>query len=151
MIRETEMKLLSRLQPLALLALRWALSLIFIYHGYPKLVRPTDAMRDFFTSHGFPGYFLGLAGILETFGALLFFVGLFTQPAALVLACEMAVAIWKVHSMHGIMAVKEYEFPLSLAAACLVLGTVGAGVFSLDHLVFGEGIKRKRFARNSKE
>ena len=72
------MKFLSGLQPLALLALRWVLSLIFIYHGYPKLAHPTDAMRDFFTSHGFPGYFLGFAGMLESFGALLFFVGLFT-------------------------------------------------------------------------
>ena len=30
-----EMKFLSGLQPLALLILRCALSLIFIYHGYP--------------------------------------------------------------------------------------------------------------------
>ena len=80
------MKFLSGLQPLALLILRWALSLIFIYHGYPKLVHPTDAMRDFFTSHGFPGYFLSLAGILESFGALLLFLGLFTRPTALLLA-----------------------------------------------------------------
>jgi len=145
------MKFLSRLQPLALLTLRWALSLIFIYHGYPKLAHPTDAMRDFFTSHGFPAYFLGLAGILESFGALLFFVGLFTRSAALVLAGEMAIAIWKVHSTHGIMSVKDYEFPLSLAAACVILGTIGAGSFSLDHLIFGEGAKKKRAARSGKE
>jgi putative oxidoreductase len=148
---ETNMKFLSGLQPLALLALRWTLSLIFIYHGYPKLAHPTDAMRDFFTSHGFPGYFLGLAGILESFGSLLLFVGLFTRPAALLLASEMAIAIWKVHSTHGIMAVKDYEFPLTLAAACLALGTIGAGVFSLDHLIVGEGGKKRRFARSSKE
>lgn len=145
------MRFLSGLQPLALLALRWALSLIFIYHGYPKLVHPTDAMRDFFTSHGFPGYFLGLAGILESFGALLLFVGLFTRPAAFVLAIEMAIAMWKVHSAHGILAVKDYEFPFALAAACLVLGTIGAGVFSLDHLVFGEAGKKRRVAKGNKE
>lgn len=145
------MKFLSGLQPLALLVLRWALSLIFIYHGYPKLAHPSDAMRDFFTSHGFPAYFLGLAGILESFGALLFFAGLFTRPAALVLAGEMAIAIWKVHSGHGIMAVKEYEFPLSLAAACVVLGTIGAGTLSLDRLIFGEAGKKRRFTRSGKE
>ena len=145
------MKFLSRLQALALLTLRWALSLIFIYHGYPKLAHPTDAMRDFFTSHGFPAYFLGLAGILESFGALLFFVGLFTRPAALVLAAEMAIAIGKVHSTHGIMSVKDYEFPLSLAAACVILGTIGAGSLSLDHLIFGEGAKKKRAAKSGKE
>jgi len=145
------MKFLSGLQPLALLVLRWALSLIFIYHGYPKLAHPTDAMRDFFTSYGFPAYFLGLAGILESFGALLFFAGLFTRPAALLLATEMAIAIWKVHSAHGIMAVKEYEFPLSLAAACVVLGTIGAGAISLDHLVFGEAGKKRRVTKSTRE
>ena len=145
------MKFLSGLQPLALLALRWVLSLIFIYHGYPKLAHPTDAMRDFFTSHGFPGYFLGLAGILESFGALLFFVGLFTRPAALVLAAEMAIAIWKVHSTHGIMSVRDYEFPLSLAAACVVLGTIGAGAFSLDHMIFGEAGKKRRATKSSRD
>jgi len=145
------MRFLSGLQPFALLALRWVLSLIFIYHGYPKLARPTDAMRDFFTSHGFPGYFLGLAGILESFGALLFFVGLFTRPAALVLAGEMAIAIWKVHSTHGIMSVKDYEFPLSLAAACVVLGTIGAGAFSLDHMIFGEARKKRRATKSSRD
>jgi putative oxidoreductase len=146
------MKFLSGLQPLALLILRCALSLIFIYHGYPKLVHPTDAMRDFFTSHGFPGYFLSLAGILESFGALLLFLGLFTRPAALLLAGEMAIAIWKVHSTHGILSVKDYEFPLSLAAACLVLGTIGAGSFSVDHVVLGEGRgKKRRLPKSSKE
>lgn len=147
-----EMKFLSGLQPLALLILRCALSLIFIYHGYPKLVHPTDAMRDFFTSHGFPGYFLSLAGILESFGALLLFLGLFTRPAALLLAGEMAIAIWKVHSTHGILSVKDYEFPLSLAAACVVLGTIGAGSFSVDHVVLGEGRgKKRRLPKSSKE
>jgi len=147
-----EMKFLSGLQPLALLILRCALGLIFIYHGYPKLVHPTDAMRDFFTSHGFPAYFLSLAGILESFGALLLFLGLFTRPAALLLAGEMAIAIWKVHSTHGILSVKDYEFPLSLAAACVVLGTIGAGSFSVDHVVLGEGRgKKRRLPKSSKE
>jgi putative oxidoreductase len=145
------MKFLSGLQPLALLALRWVLSLIFIYHGYPKLAHPTDAMRDFFTSHGFPGYFLGFAGMLESFGALLFFVGLFTRPAALVLAAEMAIAIGKVHSTHGIMSVRDYEFPLSLAAACVVLGTIGAGAFSLDYMIFGEAGKKRRATKSGRD
>jgi putative oxidoreductase len=145
------MKFLKGLEPLALLALRGVLGLIFVYHGYPKLVHPSDAMRDFFVSHGFPGYFLGVAGILECFGALLLFAGLFTRPAALLLAIEMGVAIWKVHSAHGIMAVKDFEFPLAVCAGCLVLATIGAGAVSLDHLVFGEEGKRRRAARSTKE
>ena len=143
------MKFLSGLQPVALLVLRLALSLVFIYHGYPKLVHPTEGMREFFVMHGFPGYFLGLSGILECFGALLLFVGLYTRPAALLLGIEMAVAIWRVHSGHGIMSVKDYEFPLVMGTACLVLGAIGAGLISLDHLLFDESGKKRRSTKNS--
>ena len=145
------MKFMKGLEPLALLVLRVVLGVIFLYHGYPKLVHPTDAMHEFFVSHGFPGYFLGVSGILECFGALLLFAGLFTRPAALLLAGEMAVAIWKVHSTHGIMVVRDFEFPLALAAGCFALAKIGAGLVSLDHLVFGEGGKGRRASRSSKD
>jgi putative oxidoreductase len=80
-----------------------------------------------------------ISGILETFGGGSFLLGLFTRPAALLLAIEMCVAIWKVHSLHGIYAVRDYEFPLALAGACFVLATVGAGLISLDHPIFERG------------
>ena len=145
------MKFMKSLEPLGLLALRFVLGLIFLYHGYPKLIHPTEAMRDFFLSHGLPGYLLSVAGILECFGSVLLFLGLFTRPAALLLTIEMSVAIWKVHSAHGFMAVKEYEFPLALAAGCFVLATVGAGVLSSDHAVFGDSGKSRRVSKSSKD
>jgi len=143
------MKFLRSFEPLSLLALRLVLALIFVYHGYPKLTHPTEQMREFFTSHGLPAYFVGLAGIIECFGALLLAIGLFTRPAALVLVAEMVVAIAKVHSAHGLIAVKDYEFPLTLAAACFVLATVGAGLVSADHVVFGEGAKKRRATKST--
>jgi len=145
------MKFMKGLEPLALVILRVALGLIFLYHGYPKLVHPNEGMRSFFVSHGFPGYFLSISGILECFGSLLLFIGLFTRPAALFLAIEMSVAIWKVHSVHGIMSVKDYEFPLAVAAGCFALATIGAGMVSVDHLLFGEGGKVRRAAKGSKD
>ena len=145
------MKFLRGLQPLALLASRLALGLIFLVHGFPKLAHPNDAMHQFFVAHGFPAYFLSVSGILECFGSLLLFAGLFTRPAALLLAMEMAIAIWKVHSTHGIMAVRDYEFPLSVGVGCFVLATIGAGLLSLDHLIFGEDAKRRRATRSSND
>jgi putative oxidoreductase len=145
------MKSLDGLRPLGLLVLRAALGLIFLYHGYPKLVHADPGTRTVFMQHGFPGYFVGLAGILECFGALLLFLGLFTRPAALVLAGEMAVAIWKVHSGQGILVVKSYEFPMVVGAACFALATVGAGLASLDHLIFGDARKRRRNTKSGKE
>jgi putative oxidoreductase len=143
------MKFLRSFEPFSLLILRLAVALIFVYHGYPKLTHPNEQMREFFTSHGFPSYFLGLAGIIECFGALLLSIGLFTRPAALVLAGEMAVAIAKVHSVHGILSVRDYEFPLALAAACLTLATIGAGAISADHVVFGDAAKKRRKAKSA--
>src|SRR5271154_972877 len=118
------MKFLDGLRLLGLFVLRAALGIIFLYHGYPKLVHADPGLRAAFVQHGLPAYFVGLAGVLGTFWAVL----LFTRPAALVLAVEMAVAIWKVHSGHGIMVVKEYEFPMVVGAACFALATVGAGL-----------------------
>jgi putative oxidoreductase len=146
------MKFLSGLQPLGLVVLRLALALIFIYHGYPKLVHPAPEMREFFVQHGLPGYLVSVAGILECFGSLLLFLGLFTRPLALLLAIEMGIAIWKVHSAHGALVVREYEFPLAVGAACFALATVGAGLFSMDHMVWGEGgKKRSSSVKRSKE
>ncbi len=145
------MKFLNGLQPLGLAILRVALALIFVFHGYPKLVRADAGMREFFMQHGLPGYFVGLAGIIECVGGGLLLVGLFTRPAALLLAVEMGVAIWKVKSVHGVMAVNEYQFELALAAACVAFATVGAGVLSVDHLVFGEDGKKRRSTRNERE
>jgi len=146
------MKLLNTLQPLSLFLLRAALALIFIYHGYPKLVHANEGMREFFMLHGLPAYFVSFAGILECFGSLLLFTGLFTRVAAFLLTVEMAVAIWKVHSIHGAMAVKEYEFPLVVAAACFALATVGAGSLSVDSLFLGDsGTKRRKSTKNSRD
>jgi putative oxidoreductase len=146
------MKFMSSLQPLGLLVLRLALALIFVYHGYPKLAHADGGMREFFVQHGLPAYFVSVSGILECFGSLLLCVGLFTRPTVLLLAGEMAVAIWKVHSSLGGLVVKEYEFPLIVAAACFALATIGAGAISLDYLLLGDdGGKKRRSSKKSKD
>jgi putative oxidoreductase len=145
------MKSPNALQPLGLVILRLALALIFVFHGYPKLVRADANMHEFFIQHGFPGYFVGLAGILECLGGGLLVIGLFTRPVALMLAIEMAIVIWKVKSGHGVMAVSDYQLELALGAASAALATVGAGLLSMDHLIFGEGGNRRRAAKSSKD
>jgi uncharacterized membrane protein YphA (DoxX/SURF4 family) len=76
-------------------------------------------------------------------------LGLFTRGAALLLAIEMGVAIWKVHSAGGIYAVRDYEFPLVVLAGSFALATVGAGLLSLDHPLF-EGGRKSRPPKFSK-
>jgi len=134
------LKSFSSLQPVGLLLLRAALAVIFIHHGYPQLIHTASA-RGFYLQHGMPAYFAYVCGVLEVFGGGLLILGLFTQVAALLLAIEMSVLIWKAYSSGGYLAVHEYEFPLSLAAACFALATVGAGLVSIDYLLLGGGSK----------
>ena len=127
----------DKLRPLALLLLRLGLGIIFVYHGFPKLFTHThEALREF-PRMGFPSYFVYVAGIVEFFGGCLLIVGLFTRIAALLIAGEMAIAIWRVPLPHGgVMAVSNYQFPLALAVAAFTLVAVGAGAVSLDRAIF---------------
>ncbi len=86
---------------------------------------------------GFPSYLAYVAGGLEVFGGLLLVVGLFTRLAGLLLAGEMAVAMWRVHMPQGpIWRVTNYDLPLALAVGAFALAALGAGALSLDHAVF---------------
>lgn len=133
------MRSLNSLQPLGLLFLRLSLALVFFTHGYPKLAHSGTATQGFFIQHGMPGYFVYVAGVLEVFGGILLALGLFTRGAALLLTIEMGVAIWKVHSSSGYLAVHDYEFPLAMLAGSFALVTVGAGMLSLDYPLFESG------------
>jgi putative oxidoreductase len=130
------MKKLEMLKPLALLLLRIVLGLIFISHGFPKLAHAQQWTQNF-AHMGFPGYFAYIAGVLEVFGGAILILGIFTRIAGLLLAIEMAIAVVKVH---GLLAnpshVHSYEFPLTLCVAAFVLATVGAGLISIDRVLF---------------
>ena len=130
------MESLEKLKPLALLLLRLALGVIFLYHGLPKLTHSQQWVQNF-RHMGFPGYFAYISGVLEVFGGALLIVGLFTRIAGILLAVEMAIALAKVHGLLTHPAsVHVYEFPLSLCAGAFVLATVGAGLISLDQMLF---------------
>lgn len=142
------MQSLERLKPLALLTLRVAMGIIFVHYGYPKLfMHPRNSMI-WFTQHGFPGYFAYISGVVELFGGLMLIAGLFTRVAGLLLACEMAVALWRVHGLlSDPLAVQNYQFPLMMGVAAFALAAVGAGGISFDHLFFRGARKSARPAK----
>ncbi|MGH9638421.1 MAG: DoxX family protein [Candidatus Acidiferrales bacterium] len=142
------MRSLERLKPLGLLILRVAVGVIFIHYGYPKLFVHPRSTVEWFAHHGFPGYFGYLSGVLELFGGLMLIAGLFTRIAGLLLAVEMAVALWRVHGLlSNPLAVQNYQFPLMMGVAAFALATVGAGVISLDQIFFREARKPARQAK----
>jgi putative oxidoreductase len=127
------MQSLEKLKPFALLLLRVVLGVIFIFHGYPKLVHAQQWVQNF-RHMGFPGYFAYIAGVLELFGGALLIAGLFARIAGLLLAMEMAIAVTKVHGLLTNPAnVHGYEFPLALCAGSLAIAAVGAGLISIDY------------------
>jgi putative oxidoreductase len=144
------MKSLNALQPFALLLLRAAFGIIFMTHGYPMLAHRTSGTQVVFAQHGIPGYFVYISGVLELFGGGLLLVGLFTRGAALLLAIEMVLLMWKVYTPHSHLAVGEYAYPLVLATGCFALATLGAGLVSVDHPLFESGGGKARAPRNAK-
>jgi uncharacterized membrane protein YphA (DoxX/SURF4 family) len=62
----------------------------------------------------------------------------------LLLAIQMAIAVWKVSLPHsGIFNVEGYGLPLMLGVACFALFTLGAGTLSLDAATFEVSAKAK--------
>jgi putative oxidoreductase len=147
--RRDQMQSLEKLKPLALLLLRVALGVIFVYHGYPKLFTHARETMQGFAHMGFPPYFAYIAGVLEFFGGLMLIAGLFTRVAGSLLAGEMAVALWKGHMiLLDPLAVHNYQFPLMMAAGSFALAALGAGAISFDQVLFREGRKAPRKPKN---
>jgi putative oxidoreductase len=133
------MTFLKKLELLALLLLRWGLAVVFIYHGYPKLFGGTGRFIESFERVGLPGYLVYVAGAIELFGGVALALGLFTPAAGLLLVLDMGVTMWKFNVNADIYSVREYELPLILGLASLVIAATGGGPFSLDRLIFRRG------------
>ena len=145
------MQFLEKLKPLALLLLRWALAVIFIYHGWPKLFGKTQIFIQAFEGLGLPAWSVYAVGIVELFGGGLLVLGLFTRAAGLLLMLDMIGAMWKYNLGEGFRAVREYELPLALCAAAFALATIGAGAISLDQLIYGKRARVKSKGYGSRE
>lgn len=130
------MTLGKRLELLTLILLRWGLALVFVYHGYPKLFGDRARIIESFQAIGLPTYFVYVAGAIEFFGGVALALGFLTPLAGVLLFLDMGAAMWKYNLSEGIYAVREYELPLVLGLASLVMAATGGGPFSLDRLIF---------------
>ena len=138
------MQFLDNLKPLGLLILRVVLGASFIFHGYPKLMDPQHALKEF-SGYGLPGYSAYIIGLLEVFGGGLLIAGLLTRIVALLLTIESGMILYKTISpSEGIKGFGHFEMPLLLAAMGFALVTTGAGVISIDAFTFESGKKSAR-------
>jgi len=125
---------MERLKPLALLLLRLALGVVFIYHGYPKLfTHRGQTMYALVHEDGLPAYFAYIAGVIELGGGAMLVAGFFTTCAGIALTIEQAVVLWKVDRVFAHpLAVDRYQLALVCMAGAFVLAAIGAGPISLD-------------------
>ncbi len=78
---------------------------------------------------------LGLAGIIETVGAPLLILGLFTRPTAFILSGQMAVAYFITHlPRNAVPLLNGGEITVTYCFLFLWLAAAGPGPWSLDRL-----------------
>jgi putative oxidoreductase len=124
---------------LAILIARIGVGVVFVAHGWQKLAtNGVGATATGFERIGVPLPALSawFASVAELVGGAALILGLATPVAGLLLALDMVGAYLIVHARHGIFVQQGGgELVIALSAASLLLAAVGAGRFSLDHLL----------------
>ena len=119
-----------------LLLIRVGRGIMFMYHGYPKLLGGPDkwsavggAMK--YIGIDFIPVFWGLmAGITETFGGFLLLLGLAFRPVCLLLAFTMCIAsTMHLNNGDGLLVASH---AIEAAVVFLGLAFVGPGKYSVD-------------------
>ena len=144
LIGGTNLRVLDRLQPLALLVLRVVIGTIMIAHGYGKVFGGFSHVHEMVQHLGFPGWMAYLLAGTEFFGGILVIAGLFTRCVAVAMLIDMSVAIWKIHWHNGLKGPGGFEFPLCVAAIAFALISFGAGPIAIDAIRQGGGGRRTK-------
>jgi putative oxidoreductase len=126
---------------LAILVTRVAVGLVFFAHGWQKLfTNGIDGTAAFFDQVGVPAATAAawLAAVVELAGGAALILGVAVPVAGLLLLVDMVGAFFFVHAGAGLFVEQGgYELVLALGVAALLLGVLGAGRFSVDHLLTG--------------
>jgi putative oxidoreductase len=125
------------LERFAWAALRVMAGLMWSMHGMQKIFGMWGGPMG--NGEGVPPFSwpFGIAGLIELVLGLLIAVGLFTRPAALVAAGQMAVAYWWQHvPQGGIMPIPNRgELAALYCFVFLFFAVFGPGKFSIDGLL----------------
>jgi putative oxidoreductase len=128
---------------LAVLVTRVAVGLVFVAHGLQKLfTNGIDGTAAFFDQVGVPAASAAawIAAVVELAGGAALILGVAVPVAGLLLLVDMIGAFAFVHAGAGLFVQQGgYELVLVLAAAALMLAVLGAGRFSVDHLLVSRG------------
>jgi putative oxidoreductase len=124
-----------------LLFLRIGLGIVFIFHGYPKLIGGPERWEQVGSTMSNLGidsyhiYFGFLAACSEFFGGIFLIFGLYMLPVVLLLIVTMIVAL--VTQIARDTGYSGIAHPLSLGIVFLSMLYTGPGKYSLDHYLMG--------------
>jgi putative oxidoreductase len=138
------LRILDRVQPLALLVLRLVIGAIMIGHGYGKVFGGFSRVQGMVTHIGFPAFMAYPLATTEFVGGILMIAGLLTRFVAFAMLVDMSVAIWKMHWKNGLLGEGGYQFPLALWAIAFALIFFGGGPIAIDAIRRGAGTKPKK-------
>lgn len=134
--------------PVALLILRISIGILFIVHGYPKLmngpagwVRLGQSMANF-DIYSYPMVWGFMAAIAEFAGGLLLVLGFWFKPACIFLIITMCVASLKHISAGDSFSSASHAFELLFVFIFLLM--IGAGRYSLDAIIYSNTNKGKQ-------
>jgi putative oxidoreductase len=129
-------RLLDKLQPLALLLLRVALGTIVIVHSYHIVFGGMAGFRHMVAGLGYPWWTAYLSKYTEFFGGILVIAGFLTRLWGLGLAIDMTVVITKVLWKNGLTGQGNFQLELALAAIAFSLLSFGGGPLSVDAMLW---------------
>lgn len=117
------------------LILRLALGILILMHGISKLSSGIGGIAGMLTTHGLPAGIAYLVYIGEVIAPVLLIVGVFTRPAAFIIAINMVFAIFLAHMSQLFTISKTGGWSLELQGmflfAAIAIALFGAGRFSV--------------------
>ena len=117
------------------LILRAALAIMILLHGIAKLSGGVGFITGMLANLGLPAFFAYGVYVGEVVAPVLVLVGLWTRPAALVMAINMVVAIVLVHSKEIAELGKQGGWAIELQGmflfAAIAVALLGAGRYSV--------------------
>ena len=123
---------LSRFTPYLLSVLRLVAAFVYAAHGTQKLF---GVPGHPFHAPVFAATLVVAAGVIETTGGILMFLGLFTRPVAFVLSGQMAFAYFKQHAPGGAWPIMNGgELAVLFCFLWLFFCVAGPGPISVDAL-----------------
>jgi putative oxidoreductase len=120
---------------LAKLLLRVVLGLLILLHGIAKIKGGPDFVMGAVAKAGLPPAIGYLVYIGEVLAPILVIIGLFTRPAALVIAINMLFALYLVHTTQFLSLSQTGGWALELQgmylATAIAVALLGAGRYSV--------------------